>query len=347
MGQKTALITGITGQDGAYLAAFLLEKGYKVYGTFRRTSSRNFERLEYTRVLNHVELVPLDLLDQSSLIYALASARPDEVYHLAAQSYVGASFEQPVATGEITALGTMRLLDAILTLSIRPKFYQASTSEMFGKTEEGIPQSEETVFRPRSPYAAAKLYAHWVTVSYREAYGLFACSGILFNHESPIRGIEFVTRKITDGVARIKHGLQQKLALGNVHARRDWGYAKDYVESMWLMLQQKEPSDYVIATGETRSVLEFSELAFQLAGLCAKEHLEIDKGLFRPKDVEYLEGDPSKAIRELGWNPRKTSFQELVRIMVEADLERVRLEIQSGIHRNGAQQARIVSAFRE
>jgi GDPmannose 4,6-dehydratase len=347
MARRKALITGITGQDGAYLAAFLLQLGYQVYGTFRRTSTRNFERLRYLGILKEVELIPLDLLDQSSMIYGLRATRPDEIYHLAAQSFVGTSFEQPIATGEVTGLGTVRILDAIVGSGLRPKFYQASTSEMFGSCDDHQGQCERTPFSPRSPYAAAKLYSHWVTVNYREAYRLFACCGILFNHESPLRGIEFVTRKITDGVARIKHGLQDKLYLGNLHARRDWGYAKDYVESMWLMLQKDVPDDYVIATGQTHSVMEFAEAAFSLVGLGAGDHLEVDPALLRPTDTDFLRGNPEKAVRELGWNPRKTSLSELIQIMVEADMKRVESEMQAGDHAQGHQEAVILSPHRE
>lgn len=344
---RSALITGITGQDGAYLAAFLLEKGYKVYGTFRRTSTRNFERLKYLGILREVELIPSDLLDQSSIVYALRATQPDEVYNLAAQSFVGASFEQPIATGEVTGLGTMRILDAIVASDLRPKFYQASTSEMFGNCGDHQGQCELTPFHPRSPYAAAKLYSHWVTVNYREAYRLFACCGVLFNHESPLRGIEFVTRKITDGVARIKYGLQADLCLGNLNSYRDWGYAKDYVEAMWLMLQQEQPDDYVIATGETHSVMEFAETAFSLAGLRAADHLGVDPTLFRPTDTDYLRGKPEKAARVLGWNPGKTPLVELIRIMLEADLKRVEAEVRAGDHERGLQEAVILSPHRE
>jgi GDPmannose 4,6-dehydratase len=347
MKKRRALITGATGQDAAYLADFLLGKDYKVYGTFRRTSTRNFERLEHLGILNEIELIPLDLLDQSSIVYALRTTRPDEVYNLAAQSFVGASFEQPIATGEITGLGAVRVLDAIISSDLRPKFYQATTSELFGNGEKRCAQSEQTPFRPRSPYAAAKLYAHWVTVTYREAYRLFACSGILFNHESPLRGIEFVTRKITDGVARIRLGLQERLHLGNVNAYRDWGYAGDYVRAMWLMLQQEWPDDYVIATGEAHSVMEFAEIAFSTAGLRAQGYIEIDESLFRPTDTDYLLGDPSKAVRGLGWNPKATPFKELIRIMVEADLKRVEKEIQAGVHARGYQGPVILSPHRE
>jgi GDPmannose 4,6-dehydratase len=347
MPKRSALITGITGQDGAYLAAFLLEKGYSVYGTFRRTSTQNFERLEYLGVLNDVELLPLDLLDQSSLFFAVRTTKPDEVYHLAAQSFVGASFEQPVATGEITGLGTVRLLDAIVATGQKPKFYQASTSELYGDVGDNFTQREDTPFRPRSPYAAAKLYAHWVTINYREAYGLFTCTGILFNHESPLRGLEFVTRKITDGVARIKFGLQHELHLGNLQARRDWGYAKDYVEAMWLMMQRETPSDYVIATGRAHSVAEFAGMAFNIAGLPANDHIVVDSHLLRPTDVDHLQGDPTKAVQELGWNAERTPIQELVRIMLEADIKRVEAEMKAGRHDRRAMSARFISAHRE
>jgi len=319
---KTALITGITGQDGAYLAQLLLEKGYKVYGTFRRISQPNFIRLQKLKILDSIELIPFDLLDQSSMIEALSKTRPDEIYNLAAQSFVGASFEQPVATGEITGLGLTRLLDSIKHVCPESKFYQASTSEMFGKVQE-VPQKETTQFYPRSPYGAAKLYAHWVTINYREAYNLFASSGILFNHESPLRGLEFVTRKITYSVARIYHGLQHDLKLGNLSARRDWGYAKDYVEAMWLILQQNKPDNYVIATGINHSVQEFVEKTFNHVGLNWEDYVVIDKSFFRPTEVQTLLGDPSKAKKELNWNPNKTSFDSLVKMMVESDMELV------------------------
>jgi GDPmannose 4,6-dehydratase len=347
MRQRTAFITGVTGQDGAYLSAFLLEKGYRVFGTFRRTSTRNFERLEYLGVLNEIELIPLDLLDQSSLVFALRTTQPDEIYNLAAQSFVGASFEQPVATGEITGLGTVRLLDAIVTCGLRPKFYQASSSELYGDTNGEVPQDEMTPFRPRSPYAAAKLYSHWVTLNYRDAYKLFACCGILFNHESPLRGIEFVTRKITDGVARIKHGLQDRIVLGNLEARRDWGYAKDYVEAMWLMLQREIPSDYVIATGRSYSVRDFACMAFNIAGLPCGDRVVSEPQLFRPTEVDSLRGDPSRAVRDLCWKPESTPIQELVRLMLEADLSRVADEIQLGRHDRKASAARILVPCRE
>jgi GDPmannose 4,6-dehydratase len=341
---RKALITGVTGQDGAYLAAYLLERGYKVYGTYRRTSTRSFERLEYLRILNEIEMIPLDLLDQCSIIHALRTIAPDEIYNLAAQSFVGASFKQPVVTGEINGLGTIRILEAITSLNFRPRFYQASTSEMFGNGGKHDGLSEESPFHPRSPYAASKLYAHWATVNYREAYGLFACCGILFNHESPLRGIEFVTRKITDAVARIKYDLQDKLELGNIDSNRDWGYAKDYVEAMWLMLQQDDPDDYVISTGESHSVREFAEIAFSLAGLEAKDYIKTDPILIRPTDTIYLRGNPAKAIRKLGWNPTKTTLPQLINLMVEADLKRVKDEVQNRTQVHGFQRPAIVSS---
>ena len=319
---KIALITGITGQDGAYLAKFLLEKGYKVYGTFRRISQPNFNRLIRLNILEDVILVPFDLLDQSSMIDVLKTVKPDEIYNLAAQSFVGASFEQPTATGQITGLGLTRLLDSVRMICPDSKFYQASTSEMYGKVQQ-IPQTEETPFYPRSPYGAAKLYAHWITINYREAYNLFACSGILFNHESPLRGKEFVTRKITYNAAKIYHGLQNKLKLGNLSAMRDWGFAGDYVEAMWLMLQQKNPEDYVIATGKNYSVQDFVEKVFDLLDLNWKDHVEFDDSLLRPTEVNTLLGDPTKAKNKLNWNPNKTSFDELVKMMVKSDLDLV------------------------
>src|SRR3989338_3753224 len=269
---KTAIITGITGQDGAYLAKFLLEKGYKVYGTYRRLSTPNFWRLQYLDILEKIGLTSFDLSDQSSMISMIKEIQPDEVYNLAAQSFVGASFEQPITTGEITGIGVTKLIDTIKSLSPRTKFYQASSSEMFGMVQQ-IPQDEKTAFYPRSPYAAAKLYAHWITINYREAYNLFACSGILFNHESPLRGLEFVRRKISNAAARIKLGLQKELPLGNIEAKRDWGYAPEYVEAMWKMLQQDSPQDYVIATGENHSVKEFLELSFKELGLNYQDHV--------------------------------------------------------------------------
>ena len=319
---KNALITGITGQDGAYLAKFLLEKGYNVFGTFRRTSLPNFSRLDYLGIKDKVEMVPFDLLDQSSIIQCLEYTDPDELYNLAAQSYVGASFEQPIATGEITGLGLTRVLDTVRTISPKTKFYQASSSEMFGGSDK--PLNEESPFLPRSPYAAAKLYAHWVTVNYREAYDLFACSGILFNHESPIRGHEFVTRKITYTAARIKMGLQNEIRLGNIKAKRDWGFAGDYVEAMWLMLQQDKPKDFVISTGKTYSVEDFAERAFSKLDLNFKDYLVVDKKFFRPTEVEILLGDSSKAMEILNWNPVSTSFEELIDMMVQSDYSLVK-----------------------
>ena len=320
--KKKALITGVTGQDGAYLSKFLLEKGYKVYGTYRRVSTPNFWRLEYLGILSQIELIPFDLLDQSSILEAIKIAEPDEIYNLAAQSFVGASFEQPVATGEITGLGLTRLLDTIRNSNPEIRFYQASSSELYGDVAE-VPQNENTPFRPKSPYAAAKLYAHWITVNYREAYNLFAVCGILFNHESPLRGVEFVTRKITYNIALIKHGLVNKLTLGNLDAQRDWGYAEDYVEAMWLMLQQETPKDYVIATGKTYTVKEFVKRAFEYAGLNYKDYVITAEKYLRPSDVELLLGDPSKAIKDLGWTPSKTSLDELIKMMVESDMKLV------------------------
>ena len=320
-----AIVTGVTGQDGAYLSRFLLEKGYKVYGTFRRISQPNFERLQRLGVLEDVELIPFDLLDQSSMIESMRKVGPDEIYNLAAQSFVGASFEQPVATGQITGLGVTRLLDSMRLVCPEAKFYQASSSEMFGKVQE-VPQRESTPFYPRSPYAAAKLYGHWVTINYREAYDLFACCGILFNHESPLRGLEFVTRKITYSAARIYHGLQKKMTLGNTSARRDWGYAGDYVEGMWLMMQQDAPDSFVLATGENHSVEDFARMAFALLDLDWREYVETDESLYRPTEVQTLLGDPGKAAAQLGWDPKKTSFEQLVRMMVESDVELVARE---------------------
>ncbi|WP_376790106.1 GDP-mannose 4,6-dehydratase [Thermoflexus sp.] len=322
MEKKRALITGITGQDGSYLAEFLLEKGYEVIGMVRRTSTINFERIRH--IQDRVLLVQGDLLDQSSLIDILREYRPHEVYNLAAQSFVPTSFKQPVLTGEFTALGVTRLLEAIRLVDPTIRFYQASSSEMFGKVKE-VPQNENTPFHPRSPYGVAKVYAHWITVNYRESYGMFAVSGICFNHESPRRGLEFVTRKITHTAAKIKLGLAHELRLGNLEARRDWGYAPDYVRAMWLMLQQDEPEDYVIATGETHSVREFVELAFDYLGLDWKKYVVVDPALYRPADVDLLVGDATKARTKLGWAPSVT-FEQLVKIMVDADLELVKQE---------------------
>lgn len=317
---KKALITGITGQDGSYLAEFLLSKDYKVYGLNRRTSTINFERI--AGIEDKISLIQGDLLDQSSLSSAILEAEPDEVYNLAAQSFVKTSWNQPVLTGEFTALGVTRVLEAIRTVNPKIKFYQASSSEMFGKVTE-TPQSETTRFHPRSPYGVAKAYGHYITLNYRESYGIFACSGILFNHESPRRGLEFVTRKISHAVARISLGKQKTLELGSLEPKRDWGYAGDYVEAMWLMLQQKEPEDYVIATGENHSVREFVELAFQCVGISDwKKYVKSDVSAhLRPAEVDYLIGDASKARKSLGWKP-KTDFKQLVGIMVKADIER-------------------------
>ena len=311
-----ALITGITGQDGSYLAEFLLEKGYHVIGMVRRSSTVSFERIAHFQ--DSVEFVSGDLLDEISMIEALRIHRPHEVYNLAAQSFVQTSFGQPVFTGETTALSVTRLLDAIRLVDPDIRFYQASSSEMFGKVL-AVPQNETTPFYPRSPYGVAKVYAHWITVNYRESYGLHATSGILFNHESPRRGLEFVTRKISNHVARIKHGMLDELRLGNLESQRDWGFAKDYVEAMWLMLQQDEPEDFVIATGETHSVREFCELAFSHAGLDWEKYVVQDQRFFRPAEVDLLVGDPTKAKNKLGWKAR-TSFADLVRLMVDADL---------------------------
>jgi len=319
MSPQTALITGITGQDGSYLADCLLAKGYRVVGMVRRASTENFERIEHLR--GQVEIRQADLLDQLSLINLLREVRPREVYNLAAQSFVPTSWEQPVLTGEFTALGVTRMLDAVRLVDREIRFYQASSSEMFGKAQE-VPQTERTPFYPRSPYGVAKVYGHWITVNYRESYGIFACSGILFNHTSPRRGKEFVTRKVTDGVARIKAGGAQQLPLGNLDARRDWGYAGDYVEAMWRMLQQPTPDDYVIATGETHSVQELCEIAFARAGLRWQDHVSVDPKLVRPAEVDLLQGDAAKAKRVLGWQPR-VSFRQLIEMMVDADLERV------------------------
>jgi GDPmannose 4,6-dehydratase len=340
---KTAVVTGVTGQDGAYLAELLLEKGYKVFGTYRRSSTPNFWRLEYLGLLGRpgLELVEYDLTDLSSALRLVAKARPDEVYNLAAQSFVGVSFDQPLATGEINGLGPVNLLEAIRQIKPDTRFYQASTSEMFGKVQ-AIPQTEATPFYPRSPYGAAKLYAHWMTINYRESYNLFAASGILFNHESPLRGLEFVTRKITNAVARIKLGKQDHLELGNLSAKRDWGYAKEYVEGMWRMLQAPEPDTYLLATGRTEMVRDFVTLAFKAAemeiiwqgegpaeeGVCPRTGrilVKVNPKFYRPAEVELLIGDSGKARAKLGWEVR-ISLEELCRLMVEADLRRTEKE---------------------
>ena len=319
MERKVALITGITGQDGSYLAEFLLKKGYKVYGMVRRASVDKFERISH--IMDKVELIQGDLLDQYSLISALKKAQPSEVYNLAAQSFVPTSWAQPVLTSEFTAVGVTRMLESIRLVDPTIRFYQASSSEMYGKVLE-TPQSETTPFYPRSPYGVAKVYGHYITVNYRESYNLFAVSGILFNHESPRRGLEFVTRKVTDAVARIKLGLASELRLGNLDARRDWGFAGDYVEAMWLMLQQDAPDDYVIATGQTWTVKELVETAFKHAGLDWEKYVKIDPAFIRPAEVDLLIGDPSKAKQKLGWSP-KVSFEKMIQMMVDADISRL------------------------
>lgn len=335
---KTVFITGITGQDGAYLAKLLLEKGYKVYGGYRRLSTPNFWRLEELGIKNKITLIEVDLLDSGNLIRTLNDTEPDEVYNLAAQSFVAVSFEKPVLTGQVTALGVTNLLEAVRIVNPGIKLYQASSSEMFGKVQEN-PQKESTPFYPRSPYAVAKLYGHWMTINYRESFNIFACSGILFNHESPLRGIEFVTRKITDAAARIKTGKQDYLEVGNLNAKRDWGFAGDFIRSIWMMLQQKEPEDFVIATGEAHSVRELIEQAFKYIGYeidwkgsgideqgidrkTGKILIKINPKFFRPAEVEYLCGDSSRAREKLGWEP-ETTFDELVKLMVQSDLERM------------------------
>jgi len=334
---KKALITGITGQDGAYLAKFLIEKGYEVYGLHRRSSTANLWRLEYFKIENKVRFLDGDLGDFSSIERALEDSEPEEVYNLAAQSFVATSWKQPIYTADITGLGVLRVLEAVRKVVPKAKFYQASSSEMFGKVRE-VPQNETTPFYPRSPYGVSKVFGYWTTVNYRESYNMFACNGILFNHESPLRGIEFVTRKITNGVARIKKGLQDFIELGNLDAKRDWGFAGDYVEAMWLMLQQESPDDYIIATGENHSVREFVRKAFEVIGIelewkgkgveekgldkhTGKVLVKVSPNFFRPAEVNILLGDYSKAKNKLGWQP-KTSFEELVRIMVEKDIER-------------------------
>ncbi len=316
---KTALITGITGQDGSYLAELLLDKGYNVVGMMRRSSTLNFERIAH--IQDKITLVSGDLLDEASLMAILREHRPNEVYNLAAQSFVQTSWSQPVLTGETTAMGVTRLLDAIRMVDPETRFYQASTSEMFGKVHE-VPQSETTPFYPRSPYGVAKVYGHWITINYRESYGLYSTSGILFNHESPRRGLEFVTRKVTYGVARIVNGLQDKIVLGNLDSKRDWGYAVDYVQAMWIMLQQDSPEDFVISTGETHSVRELCEVAFARAGLDWQKYVEVDERLIRPAEVDLLVGDSSKAKRVLDWEPR-VGFNELIEMMVDSDLRLV------------------------
>ena len=323
MKAKKAIITGITGQDGAYLAHLLLSKGYKVYGTFRRLSSPNFWRLNYLNILNKVDLIPCDLLDQSSIVEAIKGVEPDEFYNLAAQSFVGASFEQPVATGEISGLGVVRILDAIRHTKPDIKFYQASTSEMFGGLNNA-PQNEETPFNPRSPYAAAKLYAHSVTINYREAYDLFACCGILFNHESPLRGIEFVTRKITYNLSKIKLGLLKKVELGNLDSKRDWGHAKDYVKAMWSMLQLDKPNEFVISSGKNYTISDFGQKTAEYLGLDWEDCYLQSKKYYRLTEVNELLGDPRKAMDILDWNPNATTIDELIKEMVDSDMRLVK-----------------------
>ena len=320
MKMKRALITGITGQDGSYLAKFLLDKGYEVYGAYRRLSTPNFWRLQYLNIFEKLSLIPADLVDSASMVEAIKVSEPDEIYHLAAQSFVGASFEQPIGTGNITGLGVARILEAMRQINPDIKFYQASTSELYGRGNN-MPQNEDTPFRPASPYSATKLYGYWLTKIYREGYGLFACNGILFNHESPLRGLEFVTRKISNSVAKISLGMEKELKLGNLKSKRDWGYAPEYVKSMWLMLQKKEPDDYVIATNETHTIKEFAEKAFEVVGLDSQDYVHRDKRFLRPLDVEFLQGNYSKAKEKLGWKPTVTFFK-LVEIMVKEDLNR-------------------------
>lgn len=323
MVQKRALITGITGQDGSYLAEFLLSRGYEVFGLVRRTSILNFERIKH--IQDRIELISGDLLDQNSLINAIKESNPDEIYNLASQSFVPASWKQPVFTGEATALGVARMLEAIRAVNPKIKFYQASSSEMFGKVRE-VPQTEKTQFYPKSPYGVAKLYGHWITVNYRESYNMFCCSGILFNHESTRRGLEFVTRKVTNTAAKIKLGLANELRLGNLDAKRDWGFAGDYVRAMWLMLQQDEPDDYVVSTGLTHSVKDLLQVAFDYVNLNWKDYVIVDPKFVRPAEVELLLGDSTKALKKLGWIP-ETSFEELIKMMIDADLERIENDI--------------------
>ncbi len=327
MSAKRALITGVTGQDGSYLAEFLLEKGYHVGGILRRSSTETFERIDHIK--QEIELKHADLLDQMSLISAIKEFKPEEVYNLGAQSFVPTSWKQPILTSEFSGIGVTRLLEAIRTVDSGIKFYQASSSEMFGKVQE-VPQSEKTPFYPRSPYGVAKVYGHWITVNYRESYNMFTVSGILFNHESPRRGREFVSRKVTEGVAKIKLGLADKIHLGNLEARRDWGYAKDYVEMMWRMMQGDAPEDYVIATGKTHSVSDLVKTAFEYVDLNWEDYVVQDPDLLRPAEVDLLVGDPSKAKEKLGWEPQ-VSFQELIELMVQADLERLQKSKQAKV----------------
>jgi len=322
---KNALITGITGQDGAYLAQLLLSKGYKVYGTMARRSTPTTWRLDYLGITNEVEIIEADMVDSTSLLRAVKESKPCEIYNLAAQSFVGTSWNQPIATAEITGLGVLNLLEAVRLTDPSIKMYQASTSEMFGLIQEDK-QSESTPFYPRSPYGVSKLFGHWMTVNYRESFNMYACSGILFNHESPLRGIEFVTRKVTDAVARIKLGKQNKLLLGNIDAKRDWGFAGDYVEAMWLMLQQDYADDYVVATGETTTVRDMCKIAFEYVGLDYNNYVEIDPRFYRPAEVDVLLGNPEKANEKLGWKAN-TSLESLIHMMVDADLDRVKSEL--------------------
>lgn len=322
--QKTALITGITGQDGAYLAKLLLEKGYRVVGLLAHRSTPSYWRLQELKIDQKVELIEGDLMDLSSLVRIMENINPDEVYNLAAQSFVGASWQQPILTAQVTGMGVLHMLEAIRTVHPQSKFYQASSSEMFGKVQAPT-QSEDTPFYPRSPYGVAKLFGHWMTKNYRESHQLFTCSGILFNHESPLRGIEFVTRKVTDAVARISLGKQKELRLGNLDAKRDWGFAGDYVEAMWLMLQQDEPDDYVIATGKTSTVRDLCQIAFDYVGLHYEDYVVIDPKYYRPAEVDVLLGNPTKAHQTLGWSS-KTSLEKLIHMMVDADLQRVKKE---------------------
>jgi len=332
MTEKRALITGITGQDGSYLAEFLLEQGYEVFGIVRRASTETFERIRHIK--DRLSLVQADLTDQMSLADVLAEVRPREVYNLAAQSFVPTSWKQPILTGDVTALGVTRMLEAIRMVDRNIRFYQASSSEMFGHVRE-TPQRETTPFYPRSPYGVAKVYGHWITVNYRESYGMFAVSGILFNHESPRRGLEFVTRKVTDGVARIRHSLATELRLGNLESRRDWGFAGDYVRAMWMMLQQDEPEDYVIASGETHTVREMCEIAFSHVGLDWKQYVVQDPAFYRPAEVHLLLGDASKARQKLGWEPRCT-FRQLIEMMVDADMERIAKQVREARGENAS-----------
>ncbi|MCX7658451.1 MAG: GDP-mannose 4,6-dehydratase [Oscillospiraceae bacterium] len=316
---KSAIITGITGQDGSYLAELLLEKGYKVYGIKRRTSDLNYGNVEHLK--DDIEFIYADMADLPSLITAVKKAKPDEVYNLAAQSFVQTSWEQPILTADVDALGVTNILEALRMEKPDAHFYQASTSEMFGKVQ-AVPQSETTPFYPRSPYGVAKLYGHWITVNYRESYDMFACSGILFNHESPRRGLEFVTRKVSMAVAKIKHGLQKEVFLGNLDSKRDWGFAGDYVKAMWLMLQQEKPDDYVIATGETHTIREMCDVAFKYVGLNYEDYVKVDPRFFRPAEVDLLLGDPTKAKKALGWK-LEVDFKQLIEMMVQSDLEKV------------------------